>query len=52
MSYCRFENTLNDLWDCYDHWEDKEDLSKSEIQAREQILELAKKIVKEYSEEF
>ena len=37
MSYCRFENTLTDLQDCYEHMED-DDLSESEIKARRQLI--------------
>ncbi len=33
MSYCRFENTLGDLQDCYDNIDDP-DLSESEKRAR------------------
>lgn len=50
MSYCRFENTLSDLRDCAEHWED-EDLSKSEQKARKQLLELCQDILDEYYEE-
>lgn len=37
MSYCRFENTLRDLRDCFDHVEDTE-LSVSEQKARSKML--------------
>lgn len=50
MSYCRFENTLNDLRDCVQHWSDDQDdpdedgyvpkLSRSEDRARKRLLEL------------
>ena len=52
MSYCRFRNTLPDLSDCYDNWEedlDKED-DREEYQARERLLKLCKRIADEYSE--
>ena len=39
MSYCRFENTLRDLRDCYDNM-DGYDLSESEFYARKQMIEL------------
>lgn len=45
MSYCRFENTFNDLLDCYgcllDH------LSESEQKYRKRLLRLCKSILKE-----
>lgn len=39
MSYCRFENTLNDLRDCYEHLDD-EKLLKEEQRARELLISL------------
>ena len=39
MSYCRFENTLRDLQDCYANM-DGDDLSKSEFYARKRMIEL------------
>jgi len=48
MSYCRFENTSNDLQDCVDNWElDEEEASASdyEIRAKKKIIKLAKEIV-------
>jgi hypothetical protein len=50
MSYCRFENTLGDLRDCYDHID--EDLtSDHEIKARKRMIELCKRIVDDYGED-
>ena len=66
MSYCRFQNTLGDLRDCYEAWDkyaDRDDdsdddayldmdvLSEDERDAREQLLALCKKIVFEFAEE-
>lgn len=48
MSYCRFENTLEDLKDCYSAM-DGDDLSKSEFDARKQMIELCWIIFNEYS---
>lgn len=45
MSYCRFENTLNDLRDCYEHLHN--DLSDSETIARDELYELCAKICDE-----
>ena len=50
MGHCRFENTSHDLADCYWCWDD-EGLSEAEVEARERILKLAKKIVADYGEE-
>lgn len=45
MSYCRWENTLNDLRDCADHVNDL--LSGSEARARARLLELAADMLEE-----
>ena len=47
MSYCRFENTLRDLRDCYDNMGNT-DLSKSEFYARRHMIELCWDIYQEY----
>ena len=46
MSYCRFENTYRDLLDCYDNIND--DLSKSEHNYRNQLLDLCREILNDY----
>lgn len=52
FSYCRFENTLSDLIDCYEHIND--DLSmeykRKERNARKELVEYCKMIIEEYSE--
>ena len=45
MSYCRFENTLKDLRDCY------KDMSETEQQARNKLIALCKDISEQYEEE-
>jgi len=47
MSYCRFENTLRDLRDCYNNM-DSDDLSKPEFYARRHMIELCMSIASEY----
>ena len=47
MSYCRFQNTVNDLRDCVDHIEDS-DLSDDEKQARQILIELCKDIATDF----
>jgi hypothetical protein len=42
MSYCRFENTLRDLRDCYMHWDKPE--GKWEESARKELKQLCKEI--------
>lgn len=38
MSYCRFENTSRDLWECYEHITD-DDLSEDEKKGRREIVQ-------------
>ena len=47
MSYCKFENTYNNLENCFN---DMEALSKSEIRYRNKLIELCGNIWKEYGE--
>jgi hypothetical protein len=49
MSYCKFENTLSDLRDCYDDL-DREDLSPTETKARERLIKLCVEIAENYAE--
>lgn len=45
MSYCRFQNTLRDLRDCYENWpNDEKDLSEGERKAKNRLLKLCKEI--------
>lgn len=46
MSYCRFQNTLEDLRDCEEHINDI-DISEEELQARNRLVEMCEDIVKE-----
>lgn len=47
MSYCRFENTLSDLRDCFENMED-EDLSVYEAPARISLIQLCMDIARDY----
>ena len=49
MSYCRFENTLQDLEDCYEHMSD-EPLSDSEASYKTRMIKLCKDIAEENEE--
>ena len=46
MGYVRFENTFQDLSDCFSHLEDE--LSESEENYRMRLIKLCKTIVEEY----
>jgi len=48
MSYCRFQNTLQDLRDCYYNMTDS--LSGAEYHAREQLVDLCKSIGQEFGD--
>jgi hypothetical protein len=51
MPHCRFENTVNNLYDCYDHLEDDpEDLNKYEKPARKNLIDICVRIAKEYGD--
>lgn len=49
MPHCRFENTENDLSDCYDHLGDDE-LNQYEEPARERLIKLCVRIAREYGD--
>jgi hypothetical protein len=44
MSYCRFQNTLDDLKDCWEHIDENTELSESELKARLKLIKLCKRI--------
>ena len=48
MSYCRFRNTLEDLRDCINNFEDNE-LSEEEAQARYQMVSSIVHLVERYN---
>jgi len=47
MSYCRHENTANDMQQVVDQWDNfnPEDASDYEIEGRENVIALAREIV-------
>ena len=47
MSYCRFENTMNDLWDCLNHIHKECDNSYDE-NSRQQMIALFMEIASQY----
>ncbi len=57
MSYCRFENTLRDLKDCFDVVEQSSSaenfyasLSPSEARAAKEVFELCREIILNYDD--
>lgn len=50
MSYCRFENTLIDLRDCYEAMRDGLSLSKTEQRKFIQMVELCREITDMYED--
>ncbi len=50
MGYCRFENTLGDLEDCYDHINDT-DLGPEESRARKRLIDVCIDIVNDTKDE-
>lgn len=49
MSYCRFQNTLNDLRDCQEHMEDE--LEGEEERARQQLIKVCQEIAGDFGED-
>jgi hypothetical protein len=52
MSYCRFQNTVSDLEDCFEamcgedeYYQSKADISEEEINSLERMIELCRDIV-------
>ena len=56
MSYCRFENTLEDLKDCAEHISDnaatdeEDGISREEVWARSRLIKVCKRIVEDAEE--
>jgi len=48
MSYCRFENTVRDLQDCYDNFDLNESASEHEQRARKRMIKLCVEIAIDY----
>jgi hypothetical protein len=48
MSYCRFENTVQDLEDCYDNFDLEEEASTYEVKARKKMINLCVDIAMDY----
>ncbi len=46
MGYCRYENTLKDLRDCYDHWNEEPE-SEDEHKAKARMLKLVKEMAED-----
>ena len=49
MSYCRFENTYNDLQDCAEALADMGELSESETEYKNKLLDLCKEIAENFT---
>ena len=49
MSYCRFQNTYPDLFDCNDHLWDE--VSKEEHRARAYLIKLCKEIAEDVGDD-
>jgi hypothetical protein len=50
MSYCRFQNTYNDLVDCYENMENVN--SDSEKRYRTRLIELCQDIIQDYGDDY
>jgi hypothetical protein len=45
MSYCRFQNTLTDLMDCWDAIQEEDELSTDEARAKAALVRVCREIV-------
>lgn len=50
MAYCRFENTLADLRDCYRALCEEDDLTESEARAKTKLIEMCEKIADQFGD--
>ena len=56
MSYCRFRNTLGDLRDCYEYWDELDNIgpdelpNEGEVKARARLLKVCQDIVTDFGE--
>lgn len=52
MSYCKFENTVAALKECWDNWDEHEpeELSEYEREAQARLIKLCKQIADNYAE--
>ena len=51
MSYCRFENTVNDMMDCINNMDISESASDYEKYARKRFVELCAQVVTDHGDE-
>lgn len=49
MAYCRFQNTLKDLRDCYENME-AEPTGEEEKRARKRLIKLCESIASDYGD--
>lgn len=48
MSYCRFQNTLNDLRECYESLAADDDLSENEQKAKDKLIKMCGNIYSDF----
>ena len=51
MSYCRFQNTVSDLDDCYENIGEANDISDAEKRSRTRLIKLCCEIAQDYGDE-
>jgi hypothetical protein len=51
MSYCRFQNTLTDLEDCYEAMTEQGDLSEDEERAKKLLINMCGNIHHDFGDE-
>jgi hypothetical protein len=51
MSYCRFQNTVSDLDDCYENMDEADEISDEEKRSRIRLINLCCQIAQDYGDE-
>lgn len=51
MSYCRMQNTFEDLKDCYNYWDSIDVNNEKEKHFQKRLLDLCKRIVDAFGED-
>ena len=52
MSYCRFQNTVQDLIDCRDNMDLDDQASQEERNAKMKLIELCREIARDFDDGF
>lgn len=52
MSYCRFQNAVEDIHECIDHLsDDTDEMSEEELKARQKFIKLCRFVAEHWEDE-